>query len=364
MSGEVVGHPSAGSLRCLRPAGCTITSAPVLHSCTGRRYEWDVLDPSAPFAIDATMTVQRDPGAFETRYYWSHYIWFSDAVPAPGATLTDGPAAYLGLQTWGATARGLIFSVWNGASGRPGAAGSIKTECKQFSHEGLGTQCFTAFQWQAGVPYRFRVSLLSRQASGDTLRAELTDLRPGGVTQGMGDISVPAYYGRQAAWRCRAPVPRTSRPGARRTQQRPTGWLPALPPLPCCLQPLPLGLFLRDIQQGGQLCHLQPGAYTVQASLGSLLLPPLSAAAQLLPHPSMCSNLRMKSGIMYLKPYFTSAVYPTNYPCPGWVGMDVCGTNVTGAGPLTAPVNPSGSSTRNRRVAGTAQHGCHGMPLK
>lgn len=78
----------------------------------------------------------------------------------------------------------------------------------------------------------------------------------------------------------------------------------------------------------------------------------------------MCSNLRMKSRGMDVAPTFHSALYPTSYPCPGWVAMDVCGTNVTGAGPLTAPIDLGGSSTRNRCASINARHGCNGISLE
>lgn len=178
------------------------------------RYSWPALPkPAAAWTLEVTMTVNALQGK-ATSYYWSNFLSFTDARPAPGAKLTDDATAYFGLQNWGpGGTRAALFSLWNGASGKPDPKLSQQFQangrdrrawCAQYTHEGSGTQCFAVMDWQVGVPYKFKLALVGRSAAGDTLRCTLTNTKTG-ASWLLGETFVRAYYGRWAPrglWFC------------------------------------------------------------------------------------------------------------------------------------------------------------------
>ncbi|KAI7845778.1 hypothetical protein COHA_000692 [Chlorella ohadii] len=239
-------------------------------------YSWPALPtPGAAFALDVTITVDA-LGGKSTSYHWSHAVFFTDARPAGGTALQYSAVAMMGLQNWGPDGtRAALFSVYNGAMGRPDPrlAQDGRAWCNK---EGWGTPCFAVVDWRVGVPYTFRLALAGRTAAGDTLRCTLIDSQSG-ASWTIGETFVPAYYG--------SPDHSVS-------------------------------------------------FYQVYA--------PVASCAKFDAAQVTFSNLRMSSGGTGLRPTLVGAVIPAEYPnnpCPGWVSLDICGTTVTGAGPMRAPVD-------------------------
>jgi len=149
-----------------------------------------VADRTAPFKLDATITVQKDPGPRSTTsYYWSHQFSFTDSKPADAriTALADAALGSIGIHTEQG-GHGVSFTLWNAVSGSG-------RNCGPFKGDGKGWLCMYPLAWRAGVPYRFRVSLLRRVPAGDTFRGTVKDMRPGGKEIRIGDLFVPAYYG-------------------------------------------------------------------------------------------------------------------------------------------------------------------------
>ncbi|TCS35967.1 Fascin domain-containing protein [Paucimonas lemoignei] len=104
--------------------------------------------PGTPATLETDLKFLADPGP-TTPWFLSHQFVLEDAN---GAYSSGG---YIGMQTnmMGSNAKGVMFSIWNATSAKPGNGAT----CQPFGGEGVGMQCYLAYPWVAGKTYRLRV---------------------------------------------------------------------------------------------------------------------------------------------------------------------------------------------------------------
>ena len=118
--------------------------------------------------------IVKEPG-FNGRTFWAHQYWFK-----------NGNGGYLGLQARNGNDKYFNFSM----SHAIGWVNGPFSNCRHFSHEGVGVQCDIRYPWRAGVKYEQR--LIKTGSSKWT--AYIKDLSSGVETL-VATIVVPSTWG-------------------------------------------------------------------------------------------------------------------------------------------------------------------------
>lgn len=124
--------------------------------------------------MEFPLLIADEPG-FNGRTYWANQFQFK-----------NGDGGYLGLQANSKDEKRINFSIWGATAWEAG----VGTNCKSFTHEGSGVQCWANYAWKEGEKYNLKV----QSVGAGRWQASIVEQRTGSRFV-VATITVPNNWG-------------------------------------------------------------------------------------------------------------------------------------------------------------------------